>query len=247
MSRNTAESEAGHRPFRVVWLGEEPRGDALRVTSAALRVSLLVSTRWSCVRRRAAAVALLGLAACGGGPTDPGSTSVASIIVSSPIGSIIAVAGSAQLAAQARDQGGRSISRTFSWTAGDPAIATVSPAGVLTGVGAGTTTITAAADGVNGRLSVTVADADLPALQVVLEDPFADGLLQAIGGSVEAALRATWSACGAATSAGNLGLVNACIDQARADLDPSSDPEKAPLVSLIELFVDGLQRLLNLP
>jgi hypothetical protein len=206
MSKNTAESEAGPRPIRVVRLGEEPRGDPLQVTTAALRIPFLVPTRWLCLPRRAAAAALPGLTACGGGPTDPGptsSTSVASIVVSSPIGSIIAVAGSAQLAA--------------------------------------------AADGVSGRLSVTVADADLPALQAVLDDPFADGLLQAIGGSVEAALRATWSACGTATSAGNLGLVSACIDQARADLAPSSDREKGPLVSLVGLFVDGLQRLLNLP
>jgi replicative DNA helicase len=44
-----------------------------------------------------------------------------------------------------------------SWTTANPAIATISPGGLATGVSAGTTKITAAASGVSGTGSITVA------------------------------------------------------------------------------------------
>jgi alpha-tubulin suppressor-like RCC1 family protein len=65
-----------------------------------------------------------------------------------------------QLTATARDAGGRPVSgRVFSWSSSQTAVATVSPAGVVTAVTNGSTEVRAAADGVTGSATVIVAQA----------------------------------------------------------------------------------------
>lgn len=200
-------------------------------------------------------LAAFALAACSEQPMGPGpeqqppveTPTVAAIDVDSPIGAIIAVAGSVQLTAAALDQASQPITATFSWTAGDVAVATVSPQGVVTGAGPGTTTITAAASGATGALDLTVAETDLAAIQSLLDDPHADRLFVGIGGSTETALRTSWAVCGSGRAAGNLTSVRDCVTQARADLAQSADVSKGPLVALVGLFVDWIERLLNLP
>jgi hypothetical protein len=180
-------------------------------------------------------------------PDPPVTPTVSSVTVTSPIGGIIAVGGSVQLSASASDASGQPITATFTWTAGDGSVASVTPAGVVTGSGAGATDITASASGVNGSVSLTVADADLGAIAALLDDPMANAMLSAVGGSAETAFRTTWQECATGRSSGNLEAVRDCITQARADLALSSEAPKRALVTLLGLFVDWIERLLNLP
>jgi hypothetical protein len=91
-------------------------------------------------------------------PTEPtfakggGGPKVKSISVS-PSSATIAVGQTVQLTASASPPNSAS---TFAWSSSNNNVATVSSAGLVTGVGAGTATITASAGGVNGTSTVTV-------------------------------------------------------------------------------------------
>ncbi|MGH7526487.1 MAG: Ig-like domain-containing protein, partial [Gemmatimonadales bacterium] len=81
---------------------------------------------------------------------------VASVVVTPGLASV-PVGGTVQLTATARDAAGQPLTgRTFTWVTDAPAIATVSAAGLVTGVGAGPATITATSEGKSGTASVTV-------------------------------------------------------------------------------------------
>lgn len=190
------------------------------------------------------------LSACS--PTEPPDPpppppTVSTVEVTSPIGGIIVVNDIVQLAADATDQNGQPVTASFTWASQDDGIANVDATGVVTGVGPGVTRITASAGVVSGTIDVTVSAADLPGIQTLLDDPFADALFSSVGGATEAAVRATWTTCSSGRAAGNLTAVRDCLAQARTDLGQSTDQSKTPLLSLVGLFVDWIERLLNLP
>ena len=95
-----------------------------------------------------------------------GKTAVVAVTVSSvPIATItvtpssdeVVVTQTLQLTAVAKDaQGGTLTGRTIAWSTSDPARATVSSTGIITGVTPGAVTITAAAEGKSGTASITV-------------------------------------------------------------------------------------------
>jgi outer membrane protein OmpA-like peptidoglycan-associated protein len=65
-----------------------------------------------------------------------------------------------QLSAMARDQHAKPMTgKVFRWTSSNPAVATVSATGMVTAVGNGAATISAAAEGVTGTANLTVAQA----------------------------------------------------------------------------------------
>ena len=65
------------------------------------------------------------------------------------------------------DQTSADISSSVAWTSANTSIATVTPSGVLTGAGVGSTTVTASLNGINSNTAaVTVTDAVLTAIQV---------------------------------------------------------------------------------
>jgi alpha-tubulin suppressor-like RCC1 family protein len=70
----------------------------------------------------------------------------------------IDVGGNRQLAAAALDANNVDVGycATFAWTSSDPAVATVSSTGIVTGVGAGSATITATTNGVSKSVTFTV-------------------------------------------------------------------------------------------
>lgn len=116
-----------------------------------------------------AALAALGtMAACGGAgdATGPGGGGgggggggVASVSVSPSTGSI-AVGATTTLAAAPLDASGNAVSgATVTWGTSDANIATVSTSGVVTGVGAGTATISATSGTVKGTATITVTPA----------------------------------------------------------------------------------------
>ena len=80
---------------------------------------------------------------------------VASITVT-PATATAVISGSAQLAAITEDARGHALRNQVAWTSADNAIATVDTTGKVRGVSAGTTTVTATADGVSASAVVTV-------------------------------------------------------------------------------------------
>lgn len=91
-------------------------------------------------------------------------TSTAKVFVATAIGTITVTPDAAavdegatvQLAAEAKDAEGNVLVRTFAWTSSDDAIATVDENGLVTGVDAGSATISASADGITGSAAITV-------------------------------------------------------------------------------------------
>ncbi len=99
------------------------------------------------------------------GTAGPG-TSVVSVDVS-PASASIALAGTVQLAATAQNAEGEPLpGRPFTWTTDALGVATVSPTGLVTGVSAGSATITATTEGKSGTASVTVTANTAPVASV---------------------------------------------------------------------------------
>lgn len=96
---------------------------------------------------------------------------VASVTVSPSPASVV-VGGTQQLTATTKDAlGGTLTGRTVTWSSGTPGVATVSSSGLVTGVAAGTTVITATSEGQSGTSTVTVTTA--PVATVTLSPPSA--------------------------------------------------------------------------
>ncbi len=112
---------------------------------------------------------LLALA-CSSTPTqpdpDPDPPAVASVVVT-PDSTSIEVGSTQTYAASTRDASGNTLSgRAITWTTADAAVATVSATGVVTGVGSGTTTVSATSEGVTGGATVVVVPIPVASVDV---------------------------------------------------------------------------------
>ncbi|HKV71484.1 MAG TPA: Ig-like domain-containing protein [Gemmatimonadales bacterium] len=92
-------------------------------------------------------------------------------VVVSPTPDTILQAGTLQLTATPEDGGGNPLVRAVTWSSGSTAIATVNSAGLVTGVGLGTTTLTATSGGIPGTASVTVIQAPVATVTVAPKTP----------------------------------------------------------------------------
>jgi DNA/RNA endonuclease G (NUC1)/uncharacterized protein YjdB len=94
-----------------------------------------------------------------GGPAAPPAT-----VVVTPDPASVAVGATVQLSARAEDADGQPVGTSFTWTSSDQGVATVNVAsGLVTGVSAGSASITAtAANGVGGSAQLTVTAAEPP-------------------------------------------------------------------------------------
>jgi uncharacterized protein YjdB/alpha-tubulin suppressor-like RCC1 family protein len=82
---------------------------------------------------------------------------VAIVKISSPVTNI-AVGATATLSATTTNAGGVTLTgRTVTWTSSDPSKATISAAGLVTGIAVGSTTITATSEGISSTATVNVA------------------------------------------------------------------------------------------
>lgn len=148
---------------------------------------------WS---RRALAMAVLGVVACKSGDSGGGGgDSVASITVVGG-GTQITVGATAQLSAIVLGGSGDTLAKTVDWSSDDTTIATVMSAGVVTGIRAGSATITAAAGGVSGHATITVNN-PAPTLTTISPDSAAVGAsgfaLTAIGSGFARDSKITWN------------------------------------------------------
>jgi uncharacterized protein YjdB len=92
--------------------------------------------------------------------------SVGSVVVT-PSTASVAVGGSTQLSASVRDGSGAELQgRLVGWTSSDESIAVVSSAGRVSGLKAGTVTITASSEGKSGTATVTVTAAPVASVTV---------------------------------------------------------------------------------
>src|SRR5207245_1702370 len=91
---------------------------------------------------------------------------VASVTVS-PTAPNVYVGGTVQLTATPKDAAGNALSgRAITWASSNPAVATASAGGLVTGVAAGSATITATSEGKSG--SATTSVANVPVASVVI-------------------------------------------------------------------------------
>jgi hypothetical protein len=131
---------------------------------------------WSSSDDAVATVSSTGLATgvAGGSATITGSSEgksgTATVVVQVPVASVvvqpeeaaIAASETAQLIAVTRDAAGNELSdREVSWSSSNTDVASVSGAGLVTGVADGTATITATAEGQSGSAVITVATASI--------------------------------------------------------------------------------------
>jgi hypothetical protein len=181
----------------------------------------------------------------GGGTNPPPSTpTIATIGVVSPIDSLLAVGRTTQLTATARDDTGAPVTATITWSSTNPAAATVSTSGLVTGVGPGATTIRAVSGSVTGAAPFRAVDADLPGLAAVLGDSFAAGLVGALSGAARTSVSGFLTNCSSSVTAGHIGNVEQCLDAIAAAT--GADANDTAVLAVLKLFVDFARTQLNL-
>jgi uncharacterized protein YjdB len=102
---------------------------------------------------------------------DTASVTIAQVPVASvavtPAAANVPVGGDSQLTATTKDASGNVLSgRTVTWTSDAPAVATVSATGVVSGLAAGSATITATSEGQSGSAAITVVMVPVASVQV---------------------------------------------------------------------------------
>lgn len=208
-----------------------------RSLTRATTTALLVSAGWAC-----------GDAATAPEPPpdneEPTPPVVAAVAVSADIGPVLAPGATTRLNATATDAQGGAVSAGFSWSSSDAAVVRVASDGTLTALAPGEVTVSARAEGVSGEIDLAVFDLDVDAAEALLNDPMADLLLTALGSQGEALVRPAWVGCREALDLLDVTALSACLSPLAANLE-QDDPVSGPLRTLLTLFADSLDRLLD--
>jgi trimeric autotransporter adhesin len=115
--------------------------------------------------------------------TAPPPVAVASITLSPSAPSVV-TGGTVQLAATLKDAAGNTLAgRTVTWSSSSAAVASVSAAGVVTGVAAGSATITATSEGRSAQAAITVTAPPPVAVASITLSPASASV--AVGGTVQ--------------------------------------------------------------
>lgn len=195
---------------------------------------------------------LLVSTGCGEGAVTPDpdpdpEPTVASLVVTSPIGTRLPTDWQAMLGVTAVDGEGQPMTVTPVWTSDDPSVATVGGAGLMTTLGPGGATVTATVGTVAGNLTFTIVDVDVEAVTTLLHDPFMEELALLLGDPVAGAFVTAVGDCRAAVGAGDLQAGVNCVAEAHARLDDASDPIVAVERALLALFLDHADLLTRQP
>ncbi len=140
-------------------------------------------------RRGVLTIAAL-LAACGdsSGPGNGNGPTVATVEVASA-SNTLDVGETMQLTATAKDGEGNVVTgKTFTWASNNEGVATVTPAGLVTGVAAGQATVSATADNRTGSLAINVTAQEPVVIASVSPNPLVPGQAATITGSGFAAV-----------------------------------------------------------
>jgi hypothetical protein len=171
---------------------------------------------------------------------------VAAIAVTSPIGNRLAVGRTTQLGAEARDAAGAAIDNvTVTWTS-SAATATVNATGLISGIAAGSSTISATGGGVTGTLAMQVVDADLPGITTTVNDAFAQSLLANLTVPVRTAVELGLAQIQSGVLVGNFTTIETGLATARSQVTGAMDPTDRALLASLALYLDRIQALMNL-
>jgi len=186
------------------------------------------------------------LLACGGGDSSgPDTPQAASVVVTSNIGAIIDVGGTAQLTAVARTSGGQVVPDiSFTWSSSNGTVASVA-GGVVSGVAPGTTILTATTpSSVQGSLNLQVVQADLPLVTALQADAFAATLIAALTAGSKATAQSAWTECGSGVSTGNITEIKGCVDAVQSSAAAAIDPTDRVLLAVLALYANEIERLI---
>lgn len=160
------------------------------LTGLATAASLSSLNPWSTPSRRTSHVRLVAIAArtliivaalssCGG-DSSTAPIAVASVDLT-PVTNAIDLTQTVQLTATAKDAGGNVLSgRAITWSQGNSAVAIVSSTGLVSPVGAGTTSISATSEGRMGVASITVS---LPSVTLLVTNQLVDAVAITVNGT----------------------------------------------------------------
>src|SRR5207249_3393785 len=116
----------------------------------------------------------------GSATTSVANVPVASVVIS-PVTAVVLVGATVQLTATLKDAAGNLLSgRSVTWASSTPAVATVTSAGLVTGVAPGAATITATSEGQRGTAAITGTSAGPqpgPTDTIIFQDGFESGNL----------------------------------------------------------------------
>ena len=174
----------------VTWTSSNPAVAAVSASGAVTAVAAGSATVTATVEGKTGTAAVAVTAAV----VTPAPVATVSV---TPGSAALVVGGGALLSASARDAAGNALTgRAVAWSTSNAAVATVSASGMVTGVAAGSATITATVEGKTGTASVTVSADPATTATRISVSPRAD-TLGAIGAATQ--LRATvLSAAGSA-------------------------------------------------
>lgn len=157
----------------------------------------------------------------------------------------MAVGRSVQLDAVATDGSGNELSgRTFGWQTSDASVASVTDAGLVEGVGAGTATITATAEDVSGTFQMRVVPAELDRITALLEDAYTTQLVGGLSAATGDVVSSALDGCATAVDAGHILDLADCL-QAVQDEAPTDGTDRA-LVAVLGVLALRAQLLLHL-
>ena len=123
------------------------------------------------------------------GTTPPPAPAPVASIALSPASGTLSVGQTAQIVATLRDASGNILTgRTITWSSSNTAVATVTQAGAVTGVSAGSATITATSEGVSANAAVTIQSTVAPVASVAVT-PASAALTVGQGTQLQATLR----------------------------------------------------------
>jgi len=172
---------------------------------------------------------------------------ITSVELTSPLGALLDVGGSAQLTATARNGAGAVAGGvSYTWTSSDPSVVSTSSGGFIEALAVGTATIRVAAGTAGASLAVRVVDADLPEITRLAADPFVMALVGAPSTDLRARIQAAMGDCRSGAGQGRLEAIQECISAVEVEVTSAGDPTDRVLLAVLSLFVDRIKRMLNL-
>jgi hypothetical protein len=198
--------------------------------------------------------AALALGACKAAeqcdPTDPlcsggGGPVAASVSITSPVDTVMAVGRTTTMVAVALDANGTPLPSqpSFTWNSSTPATASVS-AGLVTALAAGTTTISATTNP-TGTLNLRTVDANLPAVTTIVTDSLAVRLRQALSATPQSQVTGLLNACAGHITTGHVRALDVCLT-GLSNVSGGTNGNDQALLGVLDLFFDHSRRQLGL-